>query len=248
MSHTASTPDSPRHALIVGGSDGIGLALARRLLAAGWRVTVASRSAAPVEHPDFVGAVLDVASAGYGDGLRALIADRGDPSLCVYCVGVGETFAARGVTHDARTLQVNLVGAALTVEAVVPAMIAAGGGHFVGLSSLADAAPSPEAPSYAASKAGLSAYLLGLGLALRSQGVHVTNVRFGFVDTKMAKSPTKPFMISADTAADVVLRALVRRPLQVTHPKRMAALMALLALWRWLQVRAARAPRPPHSR
>ena len=44
------------------------------------------------------------------------------------------------------------------------------------------------APSYSASKAGLSSWLGGLALALRPRGVHVTNVRLGFVDTKMAKA------------------------------------------------------------
>jgi hypothetical protein len=46
---------------------------------------------------------------------------------------------------------------------------------------------SSEAPSYHASKAGSSNYLGGLASALKTKGVHVTNVRFGFVDTKMAK-------------------------------------------------------------
>ena len=41
----------------------------------------------------------------------------------------------------------------------------------------------------------------GIGLALRPHGVAVTNLRLGFVDTKMAKSPVKPFQISADAAA-----------------------------------------------
>jgi NAD(P)-dependent dehydrogenase (short-subunit alcohol dehydrogenase family) len=79
-----------------------------------------------------------------------------------------------------------------------------------------------------ASKAGLSSYLGGLALALRPRGVQVTNVRFGFVDTKMAKYHVRPFMITAERAAGVVVRCLRRRPAQVTYPRRMGALVWLL--------------------
>jgi len=51
---------------------------------------------------------------------------------------------------------------------------------------------SSEAPAYNASKAALSSYVEGLSLALRGTGVALTNVRLGFVDTKMAKASAKP--------------------------------------------------------
>ena len=54
--------------------------------------------------------------------------------------------------------------------------------------------------------------------------VAVTNVRFGFVDTAMAKSDVKPFMITADRAARVIEKCIVRRPIRKTVPLRMAAL------------------------
>jgi short-subunit dehydrogenase len=61
---------------------------------------------------------------------------------------------------------------------VIPWMVKRGKGHFIGLSSVADELLSPEAPSYHASKAGFSNYLEGLALAVRTKGVHITNVRF----------------------------------------------------------------------
>jgi NAD(P)-dependent dehydrogenase (short-subunit alcohol dehydrogenase family) len=65
---------------------------------------------------------------------------------------------------------------------------------------------------------------------MRPHGVRVTNVRFGFVDTKMAKSKVKPAMISLERAVDVVERALARRPARVSAPLRMAVLVRVL---RW---------------
>jgi short-subunit dehydrogenase len=99
----------------------------------------------------------------------------------------------------------------------------------IGLSSLADAFPNPGAPSYGASKAGMSAYLEALGLAVRAGGVFVTNVRFGFVDTKMAKSDVRPFMITPEAAADRVLRCMARRPRRYSHPWAMDALLWLIS-------------------
>ena len=228
-------PTTGRRALVVGNSDGIGLALTRRLLAEGWNVRGVSRRASPVTHAGYAHLVLDVAAADYRAALANWLA--GQPlAACFYCAGMGELFDPANLALESRTLAVNLVGAAATMEVVLPGMLAARAGHVVGLSSLADDGPSPEAPAYAASKAGLTSYLVGMALALRPHGVQVTAVRLGFVDTKMAKAAVRPFMVSAEKAAGVVLRCLGSRPIQLTYPKRMGALVRLLRWARSLRV------------
>jgi short-subunit dehydrogenase len=117
-----------------------------------------------------------------------------------------------------------------TAQVVIPRLLRAGTGHFLGLSSQADALIDPHAPSYAASKAGLSSYLEGLALACRPRGVFVTNLRFGFVDTKMAKAPVRPFMVSPAQAAQRVRHCLRTRPMRDTFPKRMALLLWFVRL------------------
>lgn len=84
-----------------------------------------------------------------------------------------------------------LRGGAHTAEVVLPGFVATGSGHLIGLSSLA---ASPDAPGYAASRAGLTNYFGGLALAMRRHGVAVTSILF--VDTKMAKSSIKPGLMS----------------------------------------------------
>ena len=204
-------------ALIVGNSDGIGLALTRRLIAAGWEVTGLSRSAADLGTHH----VVDVTSPSY----PSLLAGIDTVDLCVYAAGVGEIDRLDAQT---RSLEVNLLAAARTLDVVVPKMLAAGGGHIIGLSSLADRVISKQAPGYAASKAGLTSYLLGMDGALRPRGIAVTTVRFGFVDTKMAKSPVTPFMISVERATDVLMRCIRTRPTVVSYPRRMAVLTGTL--------------------
>jgi NAD(P)-dependent dehydrogenase (short-subunit alcohol dehydrogenase family) len=222
---------SSGRALIIGNSDGIGLALTRRLLDQGWTVAGLSRRASPLgERPAYQHAVADVSAAGYRGALEAIVSTQGPFDVCVYCAGIGQLLdlgERRALDADADVIRVNLVGAVETAVVVLPSMLAAGRGHFVGLSSIGDGV-SPQAPSYAASKAGLSSYLEALALALRPRGVRVTNLRFGFVDTKMAKSPVRPFMISPSRAADVVLGCLERRPARFSFPRRTAALAFLL--------------------
>jgi short-subunit dehydrogenase len=170
--------------------------------------------------------------------LAKAVADGVD--LCVYAAGVGEFLDIASLAAQTRTLDVNHMGVARTVEVVVPRMVAAGRGHLVGLSSLADAAVSREAPGYGASKAGMSMYLRGLALALRPHGVDVTTVRFGFVDTKMAKSPVTPGMIPVEKAVDVLMRALRTRPATVSYPRRISAAVRALSVVPAVQLRLRR--------
>jgi short-subunit dehydrogenase len=106
-----------------------------------------------------------------------------------------------------------------TAAAIIPKMVNMGKGHFIGISSLADDLISAEAPSYHASKAGFSNYLGGLALALKPKGVFVTNVRFGFVDTKMAKGDVKPFMMSVEKAIDHLQTCIEKKPICYTAPR-----------------------------
>ncbi|WP_431885417.1 SDR family NAD(P)-dependent oxidoreductase [Micromonospora wenchangensis] len=214
-----------RRAVVVGNSDGVGLALTRQLVAAGWTVAGVSRSGSDLTAPGYTHHVADVTGDAYRTVLAGAVDRLGGVDVCVYAAGVGEFFDLGDLAAQTRALEVNLIGAARTVEVVVPAMVAGGGGHLVGLSSLADAAPSAQAPGYAAAKAGLTSYLVGLRGALRPHGVRVTVVRFGFVDTKMAKSPVKPMLLSVERAAGVVRDCLRSRPAVVSRPRRMAAVV-----------------------
>jgi short-subunit dehydrogenase len=146
----------------------------------------------------------------------------------VYCAGIGEFLDVTTFSAERRVFEVNLLGAVATLEVVIPAMIRAGKGHFIGLSSLADVLIDPVAPSYAASKAGLTSYLEAIALACRPRGVHVTNLRFGFVDTKMAKAPIRPLMMTPEQAAERILHCIRKRPVRDSFPRRMALLVRLL--------------------
>lgn len=217
--------------LIIGCSDGIGLALVKRLLSEGWRVAGFSRRKSPIDHPEYLHVVGDVAEPGFRKRIEDLELQQGPFSACVYCAGIGLGFDASNLDGDVTVFKVNLLAAIEAAAALVPRMVERRQGHFVVLSSMADKLLIPDSPAYAASKAGLSSYFESLGLAVRASGVSVTNIRFGFVDTKMAKSPVKPFLRQVDWAVSVVVRALGRRAIRISRPRRMAVLVSTL---RWL--------------
>ncbi|HKO47068.1 MAG TPA: SDR family NAD(P)-dependent oxidoreductase [Polyangiaceae bacterium] len=222
-----------KRACIVGSSDGIGLATARRLLDDGWQVTGVSRSDSPIVHPQYAHFRSDVATPEYRELLRGLSHPAFDS--VIYCVGIGEPLALDQLERETHVFEVNLLAAVATAGIVLPSMVAAGRGHLIVLSSLADGLVSPEYPSYNASKAGLSSYFSGLAAALRSTGVSVSQIRFGFVDTKMAKSSVKPFMITREAAANVVARTLRSGSRRVSFPLRMALLVAVLRCFQGAQ-------------
>lgn len=220
-------------ALMIGGSDGIGLATTRRLLEEGWTVVGISRSASPIDAPAFTQVLADVAAPEFRERLVAVVAANAPFDVCLYCAGIGDRVDLANLEAETRVFAVNLMGAVVASEVILPRMIERGSGHLLVLSSLADSLTSGETPGYNASKAGMSSYFEGLALTLRARHspIAITNVRFGFVDTKMAKSSVRPFMVSAERAADVILRALRHRPIRVTHPWPMAALVWAL---RWV--------------
>jgi short-subunit dehydrogenase len=220
-------------AIIVGASSGIGLAIARRLVDRGWSVVGLARSAGALTHAGYRHVITDVRTPAYRDVLAA----EAMPDVLVYSTGIGHLLELPAMPHEADVFATNLGGLATTMEVMLPRMIEARAGHVIGLSSQADRLIDKHAPSYAASKAGMSSYLEGLAGACRPHGVAITNVRFGFVDTTMAKSEIKPFMITADQAARVIEKCIARRPRRKTAPLRMAVLLWFVRLFAQRSIR-----------
>jgi len=210
-------PERRRKALLVGNTDGIGLAATRRLLACEWDVIGVSRRASPIDNSAYRHTVIDVSDSRYAEVIAGLVRDV-PLDLCIYFAGIGQFLDLADMGGEARVIDVNLIGMVRTAAAVIPPMVSRGRGHFIGISSMADELLSAEAPSYHASKAGFSGYLDSLALALKPKGLHVTNVRFGFVDTKMAKGDVKPFMMSVENAVDHLLTCIRRKPRRYTAP------------------------------
>lgn len=217
-------------AIIIGNTDGIGLAITDKLLDDGWIVVGISKRESEIKKSLYMHIVSDVKDKEFSEELK-IAAERIDPiDVCIYCAGIGELLDTSNMEKETDIISVNLIGLVKTASQVIPLMSASGKGQFIGLSSVADVMISPEAPSYHASKAGFSNYMLGLAKAVKQKGVKITNVRFGFVDTKMAKSKKKPFIMTVEKATEHLLKCIDKKPVQYTAP-RFVYPLALIAGW-----------------
>jgi len=229
--------------LITGAAHGIGQATAGALAARGFRLALIDRAQGTLA--DFAGdlagrgAQVEVRSADVRDPgaikeAVAVLEDRVGPTdVLVPCAGVGGLSSALDLDLEGfrAMLEVNVLGVARTIEAVLPGMFARGKGHIVGIASVAGYRGLPWMPGYSASKAAIATYLEGLRPALKRRGVRITTVYPGFVRTAMTvdtpfRRPVK--MLEPAQAAEYLVRAIVRRPRDLTFPFSAAFGMGLL--------------------
>ncbi|MBM3290456.1 MAG: SDR family oxidoreductase, partial [Candidatus Hydrogenedentes bacterium] len=96
-------------------------------------------------------------------------------------------FAELSVEEWRRTIDVNLTGAFLCTKAVLPSMIAHGGGRIINISSVAGLKPLAEQSAYCASKHGLNGLSKVLAMELRPHNIAVHTICPGGVDTRLAQ-------------------------------------------------------------
>ncbi len=234
---------TPSSILVLGHSDGIGQEIACQLLAAGHRVVGISRRASGLEGDRFEEHRVDASTPMYAEVLHDVVAGHAF-DVAIHCIAVGGAVDPQDpdLAEQTRTLDTNFRSMVSALDLLVRDWRARGiRGHFLGLSSLADVLAIRDAPMYSGSKAGISSFLRGAALLLRPHGIAVTNVRFGFVDTKLASAPVKPFQLTREVAARRVIRCLRTRPLQYSTPKAMTLLVQLLSAAQNVQAWFARA-------
>jgi len=129
--------------------------------------------------------------------------------------GDGERWAA-----VEELIEVNVRAALATVDGVLPAMRARRCGQIALISSLAAYHGLPVTPSYCASKAALKAYGEAIRGWLAGQGVGVSVVMPGYVESPMCRAMPgpKPFLWSAERAARHIRRGLERNQARISFP------------------------------
>ena len=144
--------------------------------------------------------------------------------LVIVNAGVNTNIGPQGAGErwqDVQALfEVNLLAALATVDAVLPAMRARGSGQIALLSSLAAYHGLPVTPSYCASKAALKAYGEAIRGWLAAQGVRVSVVMPGYVESRMCREMPgpKPFLWSAEHAARHIRRGLHDDRARISFP------------------------------
>jgi short-subunit dehydrogenase len=232
-------------ALVTGASSGIGKALSLRLAREGCRVGLIARRRELLDKlADQIcteGGCCAIAVADVSDrdatqaAVRQIRDKLGPVDYLIANAGVGTPtiLDPLNIADVERMFQVNVFGVIYVIEAVLPEMVRRKQGHICAVSSLAAFKGMPGESAYCATKAAVNIYLEGLRIQLREHNVAVTTVCPGFVATPMTEVNDfhMPFLVSAERAADHIVRALRRRRKVYCFPWQMSVLMRLL---RWL--------------
>lgn len=211
-----------RRALVTGGSKGTGRAVVERLRAMGADVWTTARTMPPgYDRPDrFIEA--DTTTAAGAATVAAGLAEHGALDILVHVVGGSSTppggFAAASDDQWLAELHLNLLGAVRLDRLLVPAMLEAGSGVVVHVGSIQRVLPLHHATlPYAAAKAALRTYSKGLSDELAPQGVRVTTVSPGGIQTEgyaaFVDSLTEGGRLSHEQAAQSILDSLGGVPL-----------------------------------
>lgn len=202
-------------AVITGGAAGIGLAIARRLVASGARVSLWDRDAAALERavaelreaaPDAPPAHafrLDITDAAQVEAARdAAVAAMGKVDVLVCSAGItgpNTTLVDYPVDAWREVMDINVNGLFLCNRALAPGMVAGGWGRIVNIASIAGKEGNPNASAYSASKAAVIGLTKSLGKELAKTGVCVNVVTPAAVRTGIFDQMTQAhidFMLS----------------------------------------------------
>ena len=231
-----------KRAIIIGASSGIGYELAIQLAALGYQLGLMARREAcltelshllPGDH--FVQTIDLIDADAARTQLADLIVQMGDVELIVVNSGVGASEKQLDWNIESEMIDVNVRGfTAMSMDAM-NYVVQRGGGHLVGVSSVAAHFSGGLALTYHATKAFVSSYLNGMrSRAARSRlPITITTVEPGFIDTPMLE--TKPMWTApVEKAVTQIVKAIINKKGHVYITKRwvvVAGLFYILPNW-----------------
>ena len=224
---------------MVGASEGIGEAVARKLAAQGATLILSARSRDKLE---------TLASQLPGRSHRVLPLDVTDtvsierawnelgtmPDMMIYNAGAYDPLGAAefDITRTRRMMDVNFTGALYVLQQVIPAYVAATRGHIVLVGSVAGYTGLPKAIGYGASKAALIHLAENMRIDLGSKGIKVHIVNPGFVKTRLTDKNEfpMPFLMTPEQAAERIVSGLASSRFEIHFPRRLSLGLKLLRI------------------
>ena len=193
-----------RVAVITGGAQGIGFAVARRMHASGARIAIWDRDEALAqEAAQTLGGDTRAYGVNVTDGPAVLAAaeavrvGQGPVGIMVASAGIAGN-NARVMDYDPaewqRIIDINLTGIFNCCRAVLPQMVAQNYGRIVNVASIAGKEGNPNAGAYSASKGGVIALTKSLGKEHAAQNIAINCVTPATAKTRILDSLTPEFI------------------------------------------------------
>ncbi|MDX1593874.1 MAG: SDR family NAD(P)-dependent oxidoreductase [Gammaproteobacteria bacterium] len=231
-------PTPARHAVVTGGSRGLGAAIAGRLVAAGMHVTLMGRdevalAAAQSELGALQTVAVDVTDPdAVRDAFVRTVAEGGPVEVLVNNAGAAESapFERTGVDLLERLMAVNLRGTLLCSQAVLGGMREAGWGRIVNVASTAGLKGYAYVSAYCAAKHAVVGLTRALALETARQGITVNAVCPGYADTEMTRRTLETIRDKTGRDLDEARAELLRGNPQgrLVEPAEVAAAVAWL--------------------
>ena len=241
---------------ITGASSGIGKGLALEIAARGGRLgLLARREEVLQEIVDEIksrqGTAIAVAADVRDSKAVRAAADRcraelGPIDVMIANAGIGATNPASQLDPEqvAQVIDINVLGAANSVAAVVPEMVERGSGQLVAISSLAGYRGLAKSAAYCASKAALSSFFESLRIDLRQTGVTVTIIHPGFIKTPLTagREAKMPYLMELDDAVKKIVTAIEKGKKSYAFPWQLATIVRAglimpVAMYDWFAAR-----------
>jgi NADP-dependent 3-hydroxy acid dehydrogenase YdfG len=206
-----------KKAVVMGASSGIGMEVAKLLLADGWIIGVAARRTDLLEQlkdtaPErVVMETIDVNADGAEDMLLSLIVTLGGMDLFFYAPGIGWQNPTLEPEKENNTVTTNALGFTRMVGTAFRYMATHGGGHVAVVTSIAGTKGLGPAPAYSATKAFQNTYLQALEQQANARKLNIrfTDLRPGFVDTALLGDGNRyPMLLRKEDVAYEMVEAI----------------------------------------
>lgn len=232
---------------IIGASHGIGEALAKNYYAQGFNLAISARSLEKLEQikEQFLLSAKDsseifvtkVDVVDVNSLIKAqdeIVKNFGQIDLVIFCSALYQPTSALNfdLAIAKQTIDVNLNGFLNLLHVITPQMLKQKGGQIAVIASVAGYCGLPQSFAYGASKAALINLCEGIYPEMQRQEIAISVINPGFVKTRLTgkNSFKMPFIISPESAADMIVEGLEKKKFEIHFPKKFTFFLKVLRL------------------
>ena len=212
--------------IIVGATSGLGRRLAELYAEEGCHVGIIGRRENLLTEiqQKYPGQVFikraDIKDENISAAITALIMEMGSADMIIITASIINFNESLSTEHEIETTNINVKGYLNVLTTAWHYFKQKGGGHIVGVTSIAAARGNKMAPAYHASKAFQSVYLESLRIKAKHEknNITITEIIPGYIDTEMGKGDRLFWVASVDKAASLTKKAIAKKKSRVFIP------------------------------